>query len=93
MAKILDEINRKEYKVKYMKAFIVPLLILIVVLFSDYVMACPGCAGSMDNPKDARLVWILVIFIGLIYIPFFILYKTIYKYRKNSKVAIANEEE
>ncbi len=66
-----------------MKSFLLPIGILILVLFSDYVFACPGCAGSMDNPKDGRLVWILVTFIGLIYIPFFILYKTIYKHRKS----------
>ncbi|EPZ50552.1 hypothetical protein M902_1284 [Bacteriovorax sp. BAL6_X] len=47
----------------------------------------------MNNPKDARLVWILVTFIGLIYIPFFILYKTIHKYRKNSVASRIHEEE
>ncbi|MFG1500597.1 hypothetical protein ABMA70_10365 [Halobacteriovorax sp. XZX-3] len=76
-----------------MKSFLLPIGILILVLFSDYVFACPGCAGSMDNPKDARLVWILVTFIGLIYIPFFILYKTIHKYRKNSVASKIHEEE
>ena len=75
-----------------MKNFLLPVGILLLVLFSDYVLACPGCAGSMDNPKDARLVWILITFIGLIYIPFYIIYRTIYKHR-NSTVAIEDEEE
>ena len=60
-------------------------------------MACPGCAGSMNNPKDARLVWILIIFIILIYIPFYILYRTIIKNRNLNKTGpapqVVNENE
>lgn len=55
--------------------------ILISMFFSFYILACPGCAGSMNNPKDGILVWILCGFIILIYIPFYILYRTIIKNR------------
>jgi hypothetical protein len=58
------------------------LLILTIFLFADSAWACPGCAGSMDNSKYESTVYILMAFIGLTYIPFFILYKTVWKYRK-----------
>lgn len=68
--------------------------LLVVILVTDYVMACPGCAGSMNNPKDARLVWILCVFIVLIYIPFYILYRTIIKNRHlNQPVEIQTKVE
>ncbi len=44
-------------------------------------MACPGCAGSMENSKQANLVPILIIFIALTYVPFYLIYKTIIKHR------------
>ncbi|EQC52667.1 hypothetical protein [Bacteriovorax sp. DB6_IX] len=56
-------------------------IILIAILLVDYAFACPGCAGSMGNPKDTRLVYILAGFIVLTYIPFYILYRTIIKNR------------
>jgi len=57
------------------------LIILLAILIVDYAFACPGCAGSMGNPKDTRLVYILAGFIALTYIPFYILYRTIIKNR------------
>ena len=33
----------------------------------------------MDNPKEANLVWILSGFILLTYVPFYILYRTVFK--------------
>lgn len=54
---------------------------LILFLFNFQVWACPGCAGSMDNPKDGMIVYILAGFIVLTYIPFYLLYKTVFKYR------------
>ncbi|OIQ18580.1 MAG: hypothetical protein BM556_10015 [Bacteriovorax sp. MedPE-SWde] len=73
------------------------LYVLLLILFTDFVMACPGCAGSMNNPKDARLVWILIIFIILIYIPFYILYRTIIKNRNLNNTGpapqVVNENE
>ena len=59
------------------------LLFFIVLFMTNTVWACPGCAGSMDNSKYASTVYILMAFIGLTYIPFFILYKTVWKYRKS----------
>ncbi len=54
--------------------------ILFLFTFVQLVSsACPGCAGSMDNPKEANLVWILSGFILLTYIPFYILYRTVFK--------------
>jgi hypothetical protein len=57
------------------------LLFVTLLLFADYVLACPGCAGSMGNEKDARLVYILAGFIVLTYVPFYVLYRTIVKNR------------
>jgi hypothetical protein len=54
-------------------------LFLITILETAH--ACPGCAGSMNNPKDKYLVYILTAFIALCYIPFFIIYRTIIKHR------------
>ena len=64
-------------------------LVLSLVLFLIYsgdVIACPACAGSMDNPGDQNVVYILMIFIGLTYIPFYLLYKTIWKHRHLNKI-------
>lgn len=58
------------------------LAILFNTLITTTAWACPGCAGSMDNPKDARIVYILMVFIALIYIPFMMIYRTIIKNRK-----------
>ncbi|MBK23644.1 MAG: hypothetical protein CME70_06525 [Halobacteriovorax sp.] len=59
---------------------------LIAVIFNFLIFsnawACPGCAGSMDNPKDTYIVYILMVFIGLIYIPFTLIYRTIIKNRR-----------
>lgn len=54
-------------------------LILVFSFFGFQALACPGCAGSMDNPREANLVWILSGFIVLTYIPFYILYRTVFK--------------
>ena len=60
-----------------MKVFI--LLAPLVLL--NAAMACPGCAGSMENPKDAWTVFILAGFIALTALPFWFLYSTLYKHR------------
>ncbi|EQC43300.1 hypothetical protein [Bacteriovorax sp. Seq25_V] len=70
------------------------LFFILLVVFANITQACPGCAGSMSNPKDSMLVWILCGFIALIYIPFYILYRTIIKNRHlNEAVVVVNEEE
>lgn len=59
---------------------------LVAVLFNLFIVsnawACPGCAGSMDNPKANYTVYILMVFIALIYVPFMLIYKTIIKNRR-----------
>ena len=52
------------------------------LLFIDLAHACPGCAGSMDNPKDMYLVYILMGFVLLTSIPFAIMYRMIIKNRR-----------
>ena len=65
----------------------IKLYILLLTFFSSDIYACPGCAGSMDNPKDAYTVYILMAFLGLTYIPFSIIYRTIIKNRNlNNKL-------
>lgn len=58
---------------------------LITLLFSffisSYAWACPGCVGSVENSKAGYTVYILMVFIGLIYIPFAIIYRMIIKNR------------
>jgi Ni,Fe-hydrogenase I small subunit len=56
-------------------------LLLALLLTSSKLMACPGCAGSMENSKQGNLVPILIIFIALTYIPFYMIYKMIIKHR------------
>ena len=64
------------------------LIILITFFISATAWSCPGCAGSMDNPGDQNTVYILMVFIGLTYIPFYFLYKMIFKHRKLNSAAI-----
>ena len=61
-----------------MKAIITTILYFITV-FAGEALACPACAGSLQNPKDKYLVYSLIVFIVLIYIPFYLLYRTIIK--------------
>ena len=57
------------------------LLSTTFMLFLDIVYACPGCAGSTDNKADNYTVYVLIGFILIIYVPFYFLFKTIFKYR------------
>jgi hypothetical protein len=72
--------NDKRYNLSY-KNHMKTLITLLSLFVFNFVYACPGCAGSMDNPKDGMMVWILCGFIALTYIPFYLLYKTIIKNR------------
>ena len=56
--------------------------LLLSTLLMDTALACPGCAGSMENPKEAYTVFILAGFIALTALPFWLIYSTIYKHRK-----------
>jgi hypothetical protein len=57
------------------------LIASFLITFSSAVLACPGCAGSMDDPLAGNVVYILGVFILLTYIPFYLIYRTIIKHR------------
>ncbi len=62
-------------------------LIFTFFLFAnEFAQACPLCAGSSDNPRDGYIVYILMGFIALTYIPFYILYRTIIKNRNSELI-------
>lgn len=61
-----------------MNKLLVSLFFAIISLSS---LACPGCAGSMEDPKNNYIVAALCIFILLTYIPFYLIYRTIIKNR------------
>lgn len=65
------------------------LLLIFLITTLETAHACPGCAGSMNNPKDKYLVYILSAFIVLCYIPFYIIYRSILKH-KNFNEQIEN---
>ena len=58
---------------------------LTILFFSAFFnipsLACPACAGSMQNESDKYIVVALGVFVLLTYIPFYILYSTIIKNR------------
>ena len=56
-------------------------IILFLVIFSEAALSCPGCAGSTNNQADNYTVYVLMTFIGAIYIPFYFLFRTINKYK------------
>lgn len=53
--------------------------------------SCPSCMGSVNDPKSGNIVWILGGFILLTYIPFYLIYKTIFKNRNINQIPQANE--
>ncbi len=69
------------------------LLVLFILASIQYAHACPMCAGSDLNPGDKYLVYILSGFVLLTYIPFFLLYKMVFKNRHlNAKTVVENSE-
>lgn len=66
-------------------------LFILVFLLPDLAQACPYCIGSLTNPKDQYLVYILGVFILLTYIPMFFLYRMIRKNKDiNAQIAAAS---
>lgn len=58
------------------------LFVLALVLFAmGEAFACPMCAGAKGNEGSQYLVYILMGFIALTYIPFYFIYRTIIKNR------------
>lgn len=47
----------------------------------ELIGACPSCVGSMENPKQSNVTWLLGLFILLTYIPFYFIYRIIIKNR------------
>lgn len=47
-------------------------------------MACPMCVG--DNPNDKYYLWVIGVFVLLIYIPMFYLFKTLMKHKDINKI-------
>lgn len=56
-------------------------LVMLAAIFSEKLLACPGCSASMDNPKEIYKVIIIGVFILLTYIPFYFIYSIIIKNR------------
>jgi hypothetical protein len=69
------------------------LWVIGLLLIQSPVLACPACAGSLSNPRDNVIVYILMAFIGLTYIPFFILYRMVIKHRNVNKIATTQAHE
>ena len=67
----------------------IKLLIFSYLLATGSLWACPGCAGSMDNPRDLTYIYVLAGFIALIYIPFFIIFRVI---KKNKDSNLTEQE-
>lgn len=61
------------------------ILAVLCFLYLDLVLACPMCAGSTNNQSDNYTVYVLIGFILAIYVPFYILFKTVYKHRNINK--------
>lgn len=58
-------------------------LIFLLILFSGQALACPTC---MSDPETSKTYLIVIwTFIFLIYIPFFILFRSIIKNRNINK--------
>ena len=55
--------------------------VAFILTFSGQLFACPGCAASMDTPRDIYKVIAIGVFILLTYIPFYFIYSTIIKNR------------
>ena len=61
------------------------IFITIGLLYAELLIACPGCAGSTNNQADNYTVYVLMGFILAIYVPFYLLFKTVFKYRNLNK--------
>ncbi len=55
---------------------------LFLIFSFSKVLACPSCAGSLNNSETIFTVYILMGFILFTYIPFFLIYRIVYKNRK-----------
>jgi hypothetical protein len=61
--------------------------ILFSLFFTTVLLACPMCGGELEGSSNrSYMVYILGAFVLLTYIPFYMLYKTVYKYRNINKI-------
>lgn len=63
----------------------------LVFILPETSWACPGCVGSDGGKRDLYVVYVIMGFIALIYIPFFFLYRTIIKNRKAHEIGESEE--
>lgn len=54
-------------------------VLFTTIITSGQLLACPMCSGQ--DPRDKNYIYIVGIFILLIYVPMFYLYKTVMKYK------------
>lgn len=66
------------------------LALFFLMIFPTLAIACPGCVGSDGGMKDLYVVYVIMGFILLVYIPFFLLYRMIIK---NNKAHMIGREE
>lgn len=66
--------------------------LFIFFLFSNALYACPYCMSSSSNPKDLYVVYALGTFILLCYVPMYVLWKMVIKYRKNGIPAVVDSQ-
>lgn len=77
-----------------MKNFTLFILTSFFLAVPQWALACPACAGSLTNPKDRYLVYILGVFVLLTYIPMYFLYRMIKKNKDlNEQIAAASSGE
>ena len=69
-----------------MMNFWASLFTFTLIFWTDFVIACPGCAGSSNNEADNYTVYVLMGFIAAIYYPFYLLFKTIIKYKNINSI-------
>ena len=54
-------------------------IIALTMITSGEVLACPMCSGQ--DPRDKYYIYVVAVFILLIYIPMFYMFKTFFKLR------------
>jgi putative Mn2+ efflux pump MntP len=59
-------------------------IVLFSFILSRNALACAMCMGT--NPKDKYFLYVVGVFIVLIYIPMYYLFKTFMKYRKVNQI-------
>lgn len=69
------------------------LLTFFLLGLSDVLLACPACAGSLSNPRDKYMVYVLGIFVLFTYIPMYYLYRMIKKHNKTNQALTSGAQD